>query len=522
MKNTTHVQNTKMHGLYFIIFATITCLTLAQVEQSFNSSFGKQSEANHALFETSRNISAGLNHTNLYALKHSMEKSPFDIWYYKDKFKSMEDMSVTPELYNSQIVERQTTKSRLQNVMTKVLLGQNIGVTVMGGSISAGGGIINDYSDLRGVYYRVFIDWWQKAVQPFTGSNIRLCNLAVGGTGSNFFSFCYKTLMKPEDNMDIVFLEFSVNDYLLFKDSHFPTAFSLEELTRELLSEQSSPAVLFVNFIKAENFVPECNNLENHGQTMLAWHYGITSLSMRESLCPNKESKKHPAMFSSDGHHAGIIPHAQIAMMIIDNVCSALLKVIESSKQDFHPLSSHDLPRAVFCMDNHTIIPDPLCYTLITPDETHKFFNPSLSVREIQNKGFKLVQGVAIGSRKAFTRRYDSEPSRTDGFGGWKAEKENSTLKLKIDLPQKRILGSNVTRNVAIVFRTNGYGGKAKVWLENYKPEIVVDTYSSFGHTRLVTVSRDVAPGSHVLTIKMLKAGNFFLCGVMAAGKSVL
>ena len=83
-------------------------------------------------------------------------------------------------------------------------------------------------------------------------------------------------------------------------------------------------------------------------------------------------------------------------------------------------------------------------------------------------------------------------------------------------------MGSNVTRNVAIVFRTNGYGGKAKVWLENYKPEIVVDTYSSFGHTRLVTVSRDVAPGSHVLTIKVVKAGSFILCGVMAAGKSVL
>ena len=508
-----------MHGLFFIIFATTTFLTLAQVEQSFHSSFDKQSEANPASSESSKKI-AGLNYTKLHALKLSMEKSPFEIWYYRDKFKSMEDMSVTPELYNNQIVERQTTKSRLQNVMARVLLGQNIGVTVMGGSISAGGGMINDYSDLRGIYYRVFIDWWQKAVKPFTGSNIRLCNLAVGGTGSNFFSFCYKTLMKPEDNMDI-FLEFSVNDYLLFKDSHFPKAFSLEELTRELMSEQSSPAIVFVNFIKGENFVPDCNNLENHGQAMLAWHYGITSLSMRESLCPNTENKEYRAMFSSDGNHAGIIPHAQIAMMIIDNVRSVLLKVIESSKQDFHLLSSHDLPRAVFCMDDHTIVPDPLCYTLITPDETKKFFNPSLSVREIQNEGFKLVQGVTIGFRKAFSRRYDSEPSRTDRFGGWEAEKENSILKLKIDLPQKSIVGGNVTRNVAIVFRTSGYGGKAKVWLDNYKPEIVVNTYSSFAHTRLVTVSRDVAPGSRVLTIKVVKAGNFFLCGVMAVGKSV-
>jgi len=511
-----------MYGLFFIIFATITRrLTLAQDEQSFNSSFNKQPEANYATFETIRKIAA-LNATKLYALKHSMEKSPFEIWYYKDKFKSLEGMSLSSELYNNQFVERQTTKSRLQNIMTRVLLGQNIGVTVMGGSISAGGGMIKDYSNLRGIYYRVFIDWWQKAVQPFTESSIRLRNLAVGGTGSNFYSFCYKTLMKPEDNMDIVFLEFSVNDYLLFKDSHFPRALSLEELTRELLSEKSLPAVMFVNFIKGENSVPNCNNLENHGQTMLAWHYGITSLSMRESLCPNVGDKKCPTMFSSDGQHAGIIPHAQIAMMIIDNVRSALLEVLESSKQGFHLLSTHDLPRAVYCMDNHSVVPDPLCYTLITPDETKKFFNPSLSVTEIQNEGFKLFQGVSIGVREAFSRRFNSEPSRTDGFGGWEAEKENSTLKLKIDLPQKGLLGGNVTRNVAIVFRTNGYGGKAKVWLENYKPEIVVDTYSPFGHTRLVTVTRHVTPGSHVLTVKVVKAGKFFLCGVMAAGKSVL
>lgn len=518
--NTTHDQKTKMHSL-FIIVATITRLTLAQEKESFYSLFDKQPEVNHTTFENSRIIDA-LNSTKLYALKHSMEKSPFEIWYFKDTFKSLEDMSLTPELYNNQSVERSTTKRRLQNVMTRALLGQNIGVTVMGGSISAGGGMINDYSDLRGIYYRVFIDWWQKAIQPFTGSSIGLRNLAVGGTGSNFFSFCYKTLMKPQDNMDIVFLEFSVNDYILFKDSHLPRAFSLEELTRQLLSEESLPAVMFVNFIQGENFIPVCNNLENHGQTMLAWHYGITSLSMRESLCPNMENKKRPAMFSSDGHHASIIPHAQMAMMIIDNVRNALLEVIESSQQGFHLAPSHDLPRAVYYMDSHTLVPDPLCYTLITPDETEKFFNPSLSVTEIQNKGFKLVQDVAIGFRKMLSGQCNVEPSRTDGYGGWEAEKENSTLKLKIGLPPHGILGDNVTRDVAIMFRTSGHGGKAKVWLEKYKPEIFVDTYSPFGHTRLITVTRHVTSGSHVLTVKVVKEGTFLLCGIMAGGKSVL
>ena len=53
-----------------------------------------------------------------------MERNPFEIWYFKDKFKSLEDMLLTPELYSNQVVERQITKSRLQNAMTRVLLGQ--------------------------------------------------------------------------------------------------------------------------------------------------------------------------------------------------------------------------------------------------------------------------------------------------------------------------------------------------------------------------------------------------------------
>ncbi|KAJ7386276.1 hypothetical protein OS493_010681 [Desmophyllum pertusum] len=274
-KKTTYQEQTpKMYRL-IIIISSIMFLTLAQDCQ--------RPAGIEKLFE---------NPCNLDGLKRSLERNPFEVWYFKDKFKSVEDMSLTPEQYDNQFVERATTKDRLQNVMKKALLGQNIGVTVMGGSISAGGGLINDYSDLRGIYYRVFIDWWQKTMQPFTGSSIDLRNLAVGGTSSNFFSFCYKTFMKPQDSMDLIFLEFSINDYILFKNSHPPWAMSLEKLTRQLLSEDISPAVMFVNFIQGnQQNVALCDNLENNGQTMLAWHYGITSFSMRDSLCPNTGNK---------------------------------------------------------------------------------------------------------------------------------------------------------------------------------------------------------------------------------------
>ena len=453
------------------------------------------------------------------ALKRSIERDPFEVWHFKDRFKTMKDLSITPESYTNEVVERTTTKDRMKNVMAKILLGQNIGLTVMGGSISAGGGLINDFSDLRGIYYRVFIDWWQKVIQPYTGSSVILRNLAVGGTGSNYFAFCYKALMRPRDTMDVVFLEFSVNDYMLFRNSRRPKATSLEKLTRQLLSEERSPAVMFVNFIKGNGKVPVCNNLENEGQTTLAWHYGITSFSMRNSLCPNTEHKMFPAMFSSDGNHCSIIAHAQIAMMIINSVRDALLEAIESPEQEIRThLRSHILPRPIFIIESHEAVPGPLCYTLITPDVTDTFFNPSLFIKEIENKGFKNIRYVPIGFHRVSFGKYNPVPLRTDGFGGWESEEVNSELKLKIDLP---FSGSKITYNVVIAFRTSARGGKAEVWLGKYEPHVVVDTFSLFGNTRLTTVADHVTLGSHVLNVKKIRSGKFTLCGVMVGAKAI-
>lgn len=141
-------------------------------------------------------------------------------------------------------------------------------MAIMGGSISAGGGLTLDNEDLRGIYYRVFSDWWHKTVEPITGSVFKLHNLAIGGTGSNFSAFCYNVLLKPNTKMNLALLDFTVNDYIHLKVSRFPMTLPLEQLTREILSERTSPAVMYVNFVQGALQIPVCNNLENHGQTI--------------------------------------------------------------------------------------------------------------------------------------------------------------------------------------------------------------------------------------------------------------
>ncbi|XP_022784225.1 uncharacterized protein LOC111324832 [Stylophora pistillata] len=498
------------HITIFIILLQVTCGAVQEREDCHSSLHNKQSEVRDKL--------PAKNLTKIYTLKHSLQRNPFDIWYFKDKFKSLEDLLLTTEKYNNQIVERQTTKYRLRNVMGKVLLGQDIGLIVMGGSTSAGGGLINDFSNLKGVYYRVFVDWWQKAIQPFTGSRVKLRNLAVGGTSSDFFYYCYKTLMRPEDNSDIIFLELSINDYLQFKDSKKPSASSLEKLTRQLLEEKSSPAVVYVNFTPGSNNIPICDNLENHGQTMLAWHYGITSFSMRESLCSNDGDRQFPAFFASDGNHSGNIAQAQIAMMIINNVRNTLLDTITNTHRGLFYLRCIDLPRPVYFAGKQGSVPGPLCYSHLTPDVSSTFFNPSLSVTEIEITGFKRTRNLPISVAGSSPLEKKLRPVRTDGFGGWEAEKVNSTLQLKIDFPFDGISGDNQTRDVIVAFRTNGYGGKAEVSLDKRNKSFYADAYSIFGYTRLVKVARRVTPGSHNLSFKIVKSGKFALCGIMTAG----
>lgn len=457
-------------------------------------------------------------------LQSAVEISPFNTWFFKEKFKSMQDILLTSKLLDEEIIERKRTIDRLQDAMMRALLGQDIVVVIMGGSISAGGGLINDNPDVRGTYYRVFIDWWEKTVEPFTDSKIRLRNLAIGGTSSDFYYYCFDTFLQPQETMDIVFLEFSVNDYLIFKTSQFPKVLSLERLTRKVLKEQNLPAIIYVNFIQGVQSIAQCDNLENSGQTMLEWHYGITSISSRNTLCPNAEKRKTPLMYSSDGNHPSLIAHAQMALMIINSFRSALLRAIRNAKRNaLESHSSEELPKHVFYSTKQwERVSTPLCYTLITPDRFLKVVNPSLLIQVTENRGFKQFENKAIGFFKTPQKKNIQEPQRTDGFGGWQAENENSTLKIRLFLPSCDVGNSNCTKSVVIAFRTHGFGGKAEVWLNDDRPgTVIIDTMSDYGHTRLVTIAEHVTSGIHILHVRTMNAGKFMLCGVMAGESSV-
>ena len=499
--------------------------------------------------ELERNRSVVKNHSmtsaKLKLLRRAIERNPLEMTFIKNRFQSEEDKFMFSFGGDSPsgVVERNATTSGLKNVILRSLSGKNISIAILGGSISAGGGLHLDEEDFRGLYYRVFADWWQQTVQPFTGSNAILHNLAVGGTSSNFFAFCYKALINPVTDVDIALLDFTVNDYMLFKDSKFPIALSLEQLTREILSNKKPPALIFVNFVRGVSKTPMCNNLENHGQTTVADNYGITSVSLRNFFCSGHSGKSEmfKKMFTSDGTHASVLAHSNIALMIINYVRQTMLKVLDwldipgdrrtlvspslhsnDSAMSSRPKSFHvKLPEALFEENRAEFHDTPLCYTQITPDGTkNESIHQTLQVNEVGNLGFHFMPKQYIKqpgeANRDASQHFHHHKSRTDAYGGWKAQSVNSMLELAILIPltlkDKQIL----TRNIAIAIRTHSNGGTARVWLDEYEEKgVLINTRSPFGHTRLHTIARHVTPGRHVLSVRTETPGIFILSAIM-------
>lgn len=199
------------------------------------------------------------------------------------------DLYVDDELMSKAI--QPGNSARLKNVLRKALRGEDIKLAVLGGSNSAGGYLGEDEKSLDGLYFRVFTGWWNKTIAKATKAFVKGLQLSIGATGSYFYSYCYTTFI-AESKIDIMLIEVSVNDKNKIKP--------LEQLTRQILTSPSAPAVLYINLVSRLNTGnPSCVNLESFGQAQLARHYEITSLSLREILCRWQKNGKWRAVIKN-------------------------------------------------------------------------------------------------------------------------------------------------------------------------------------------------------------------------------
>lgn len=463
-----------------------------------------------------------ISHSVQDELHAELEKDPFQQWQYKSRWSRMSDLKLSSNLMAKAI--QPGNPSRLKNVLIKALKGQQINVMVIGGSNSAGGKLGVDEKSLDGLYFKVFSNWWNKTFGKVTKAFVKEYEVTIGGTGSYFFAFCYRTFIPKDNEIDIVLIEASINYNMRGK------AEAYEQLTRQVLEYPSAPAVLYINLVSGLGLNPEtkkinnpsCINLENFGQTELARFYDVTSFSLKEVLC-RKENNQWKAvvtdMAGSDGRHIGVKAHALVAMLMIEYVRGVLKEAINdvihlpddslgqvSSEKENDDLT---LPKPFFLQRKTEALEQPLCWTGVTPNIFQDLHRPNLPVQILENNGFH-----PSGSMRDENSSDKSDDLRTDAQGGWGTWQIYSNLKLRIFVPS--IESSPNSRSVILLTRTSGSGGKAVIWLDKEKQEeIYINTKSFYGQNRLDTVATRVEPGFHTITVRTVREGNFLVSGVL-------
>ena len=419
-----------------------------------------------------------------------LNQEPFGFWRDSALYRNINDLSVSEEDIAKAIHKNDKDSCRVTSLMNKVMKAEPIKMIVIGGSNSAGGGI----KDHKRLFHQLFSQWWSQV----TRSQLTVENLSLGGTGSDFFTFCLQNFISKNDEPDIVLIELSVNDYGF---SHGETVQPMELLTRRVLSLSSFPLVLYVSLVdlvkksQSLNSIknPRCHNLEDLGQRELASYYGITLFSWRDILCPINGAKRvrkayiRPGMVNSDHLHIDVKGHAQVALMII----RYFQKALQGAGQPDCSISA--IKRPLFA-DSSILVTKPLCWAATNPGWGKLTVHQSFDVKVQRTRGFSEIP---LNSTEA---KMEGGFDRSDAFGGWVSSKPGSFIEYSFRVPSKKW-------SVGIVLRRMKHKtGLVQMWLDQNKEDAVAVTGKAFStfraETRVYFVASDVSPGQHTISLE--------------------
>ena len=515
-KKSNSQRKMQIFALLCITFTILICtsssrsLEKLQVESNISSDEHTGFQSDEA---SSREIKtdALLSDKTLAKLADAMHVHPATLWKLKHRFKSGQDLHIDESKFKEFIDYPHS--ERLLNKLSKVLKGEDIFLTVIGGSNSGGAGIQEDeQGGAEGIFPYVITDWWAKAITPITGSELQLNLVSIGGTGAHFYQYCHHVYL--ENSPDLVMLEASVNDVAIVQGADVHRCTALEQLTRQLLLYSSEPALIYVNLYNPGTQDRGCENLDDYGQKALSQAYEITSIRWRDLVCPmTDQSIRKPItgvnVACRDLTHINLLGHAQISLMFINIIRDVLLKFMTSTMLAVSNSPAPKLPKPLYIKDENKLISMPHCWTTITPNYLKPIHN-NFNVQVVKHHLFQYWSLIRMGYECKWP------VCRTDAFGGWIGSTIGARLIVSFTVPQPAPGYLPKAWSVVFATRTCSYCGKAKVWIDNdFDNGIIVDSKINSARTTVNIVALRVKPGEHTLTINVLEPANVTLAGVM-------
>jgi lysophospholipase L1-like esterase len=200
----------------------------------------------------------------------------------------------------------QVDLARLQRVMARLRRGETIAMAALGGSITTG---YAAQPPQTAGWAALVNEWWQnKAIE--SGGKVVYYNMGVSGTDSAFASARVRDHI-IDKNIDLVFLEFAINDQWLDKAVRNR---SYEGIVRQMMSGSDRALLcLYLN----ERGGPRVG--QQAEQSTIAAHYGLPSVSWGDGLQALVEAgrAKWGDMFDgAETIHPNSSGHASIAGFI--------------------------------------------------------------------------------------------------------------------------------------------------------------------------------------------------------------
>ena len=154
-----------------------------------------------------------------------------------------------------------------ENLKRKLEKGGNITLGYFGGSITQGAGV----EDKSLCWRALTTEWFRKKYPQITFNEI---NAAIGGTGTDLGMFrTKKDLLSAKP--DVVFVEFSVNDY---RAGYKKAEYCMESIVRQILDADKNTDIVFVITIMKlmHDDIKAGKELESYkAHFAVAEHYGI-------------------------------------------------------------------------------------------------------------------------------------------------------------------------------------------------------------------------------------------------------
>lgn len=433
---------------------------------------------------------------NIKKLIEALEGDFTHTWMYKDLHSTPDQLGVTEERVEKAL-SNVGNEQRLNNLLLRALQGEEVKLVVIGGSISKGAPFSEEGKGNM-VYFNAIEDWWNKVIGSVTQSSMSSDSIAIGGVGTDYFSYCLQTHLEEDNKAKLILWELSANDRGRYDSAPFPPGQPLEQFTRNVLTRVSKPTLMYIHFFRGQDYMGgQCKNCEDEGGDTIASHYNITSLSwrnfVRDSMVAKESLFLEKSIFADDRLHPSILGHAQMAYLIINHLKKTFLKFLKQSALDITRKSKQgvvneddiELPDIMY---RDTSTGKPLCFTYFKYNSNEP--KDSLSVE------YKKQDGYRFNIFKQFKIREDK-------LGGMQTKLAQKELQVAFDLP------TNYSK-LAII--THGGTGGAQISLDSFTP-VLVETDNYTMGTKLQVIRKDVKTGEHVLNVKSMNNG-FALCGI--------